>query len=483
MQTQTSTFVVTREDLAQDPVTLTTDGLKVGRLPSCEILLNHPTVSRLHAGIKEAGGRFYVFNFSHSSGTTLNGRVVPLDEAEALADGDVLQIGPFVLHVGRAGEALRIRVTLQVAVNVGEAGERAESPRASDADEQRQRQRQSASARDAASAEVTSALAVFWSARRREAGKMQRLSPVRPHAPSRVVGKARFNWTPTGDLVRPWPASVFVWGALIVGALSAVAALGYTRAFSPAPVSDAHTRASLLTAPAIASAPNAGSCTTCHAVGASMQTRCASCHEAEGFSASVIKPHEAAGIGCVSCHAEHRGADFSARAAALQTCAACHNDANSKLYRGRRVSTPHGGTFGYPVREGAWVWEGLEETEWERKPEEMRRSLARWPGRDEGARRSAQFHVLHLHRVRAVEGLAANEAGEVSCSTCHKRFAPEIDRDTPRTTCASCHGGTPRDAQGLAASAARPGASADCTSCHVQHPKGRRRWGAHMLKP
>ncbi|HEX5706888.1 MAG TPA: cytochrome c3 family protein, partial [Pyrinomonadaceae bacterium] len=260
-------------------------------------------------------------------------------------------------------------------------------------------------------------------------------------------------------------------------ALSAAAALGYTRAFSPAPIADAHARTSLLTTPAVAREANAGSCTTCHALDGKMETRCASCHDAEGFKATVIKPHEEAGVGCVSCHAEHRGADFSARAAALRTCVECHNDANRKLYRGRRVGTPHGGTVGYPVVAGEWVWEGLEGAEWERKPEEMRRSLARWPAVDESARRSAQFHVLHLHRVRAVEGLAANTAREVSCSTCHKRFAPEIDRDTPRTTCASCHAAASREGLGASASA-----SPNCISCHVQHPLGRRRWGEELIK-
>src|SRR5919202_5315986 len=108
MQTQASKFLIVREDLAVDPVTLVTDGLKIGRLPNCELVLNHPTVSRLHAGITQAGGRFYLYNFSQSSGTTLNGRAVATDSGEVLADGDVIQIGPFFLSIGRAGDALSI---------------------------------------------------------------------------------------------------------------------------------------------------------------------------------------------------------------------------------------------------------------------------------------------------------------------------------------------------------------------------------------
>src|SRR5918998_4069053 len=127
---QTSKFVIIREDLNVDPTTLVTDGLKIGRSPSCELVLNHPTVSRLHAGINETGGRFYIFNFSHSSGTAINGRIVAIESAEVLADGDVVQIGPFFLQLEREGDALHIRVTLEVAIRVGEAEGRVEIPHA-----------------------------------------------------------------------------------------------------------------------------------------------------------------------------------------------------------------------------------------------------------------------------------------------------------------------------------------------------------------
>ncbi|HKC62620.1 MAG TPA: FHA domain-containing protein, partial [Pyrinomonadaceae bacterium] len=60
MELRTTTFIIVREDRAEDAKTLVTEGLRIGRLPECDIVINHPTVSRLHAGINEIGGRFYI---------------------------------------------------------------------------------------------------------------------------------------------------------------------------------------------------------------------------------------------------------------------------------------------------------------------------------------------------------------------------------------------------------------------------------------
>ena len=484
MQSQSSTFIIAREDLNVDPITLATDGLRIGRLPSCEVVLNHPAVSRLHAGIKEADGRFYIFNFSHSSGTTLNGRIIPVEEAEVIADGDLVQLGPFFLYLERAGDTLRIRVSLQMAVKIGEADAHADAPLMP--------AHESAAHDDAMSrspsGEISQALNVFWEKRKREAGKMHRVSPLRPRAnATRVLGKARFNWTPTRDLVRPWPFSIFVWGFIVVGLLSIAAAIGYTQAFSPAPLSNAHSRAFVLTRPSIARTPNAGSCTSCHALMASMETNCAACHSAEAFDSAMTPAHRAAGLTCTNCHGEHRGADFRPAAAGLQACTDCHRDENHKLYNGRKVGTPHGGTFGYPVSGGKWTWAGLGKEEWERKPPEMREALKRleeaaqrWTttGDEAGRQRSVQFHVLHLHRVKVAGGLKGNKEGELSCSSCHQSFTP-LDTTTPRTTCALCHSG---DSGTSAAFKNIVGANeANCISCHVQHIKGRRAWGDSLL--
>jgi len=59
---QTNKYIIIREDLVQDPVTIITDGLLVGRLQECELLLNHPAVSRAQAGIKLINGNYFLFS-------------------------------------------------------------------------------------------------------------------------------------------------------------------------------------------------------------------------------------------------------------------------------------------------------------------------------------------------------------------------------------------------------------------------------------
>jgi hypothetical protein len=204
-----------------------------------------------------------------------------------------------------------------------------------------------------------------------------------------------------------------------------------------------------------------------------MEAKCANCHNTEAFVATVIKPHVAAGIGCADCHAEHRGAEFRPGATALETCTDCHNDANQQTFNGRRVSTPHGGSFGYPVVDGHWKWSGLSDEDWALK----KIDIARLPTDTAEQWRSKQFHALHVQRVKKVGTMPSNAEGALSCSSCHQSFDP-IDRQTPRTTCATCHNGKvePGTNRQLIANS-----QPNCTSCHVQHPKDKRHWNPSLL--
>ncbi len=463
-----STFIITREDRAEEPKTIIRQGLIIGRLPDSDIWLNHPAVSRLHAGINEIEGVFYLINLSASSATTLNGRVIPFDEAEALTDGDEIQIGPYFLRIEQTAETLRITVVHQFALHIGERKPQHKT--------EAYRKQLAVENRIAGSSDVANALKVFWDKRTRE--KAGRPSPLHPRTPPRL-GKIRFNWMPTRDLVRPWPFAIFIWALIVVGTLSAVAAFAYKGAFTPEQLSAAHTRRTFTLAPAIAKQPSGSSCTSCHALSVSMankekmNTNCAACHKTESFVATMTRAHREAGITCTTCHTEHRGEGFKPMNAALESCAKCHADENKNLYNGKSVHTAHGGTYGYPVINGVWVWKGLESEELETKPEvgELLRKNKATPNLAQEWR-NAQFHAIHVNRVRVVAGIKGTPdvdvAAEVmSCSSCHKSgyMGANIDRSYPRTTCGRCHNRQVFERVSGSKGVETP----SCTSCHVQH--------------
>ena len=462
-------YVIIRDDLLTDPVTLITEGLLVGRLMECELLLNHPAVSRAQAGIKQIDDDYYLFPLRPNNPVTLNGK--PIENNEALAAGDVIGIGPFRLDIEGTEDSLVIRVSLLIGMFAAEVD--ASSPTlTTDQLEAPQEGKKKPTKPRAAPIASTKALDIFWDKRIREAGKMIKPSPLFPRS-QRRSGKAQFNWLSTSDLKPRWPGSIFVWAIIFVALLSIAAAYSYATAYVPAPLSKAHNATSMSLTPAIASRPNNGSCTGCHAWKGKIDDRCASCHQTAVFVATVIRPHESAGIGCVDCHAEHRGVDFSAGDAALATCTSCHNDNNRQLYNGRRVGTPHGGLVGYPVVNGTWSLKAVNDDEWALK----NMKVTRLPSEDDAKWKSKQFHALHSERVRVVAGLQGDANGRLSCSSCHKAFDP-IDRETPRTTCGICHNGLKEEGTNRVLVAAD---QPNCTSCHVQHIKDQRRWGTKFL--
>ena len=83
-------FIIIRDDLPIDPVTIITEGLLIGRLGRCELLLNHPSVSRAQAGIKQFENDYYLFALRPKNPVILNGK--PVEENEALAAGDIIVV-------------------------------------------------------------------------------------------------------------------------------------------------------------------------------------------------------------------------------------------------------------------------------------------------------------------------------------------------------------------------------------------------------
>src|SRR6185369_6365247 len=95
-------YIIIRDDLLTDPVTVITEGLLIGRLMECELLLNHPAVSRAQAGIKQIDDSYYLFPLRPNNPVTLKGK--PVVGNEALATGDILGIGPFRIEIDDTDE-------------------------------------------------------------------------------------------------------------------------------------------------------------------------------------------------------------------------------------------------------------------------------------------------------------------------------------------------------------------------------------------
>src|SRR4030095_9810489 len=109
---QANKYIIDREDLLQDPVTIITDGLLIGRLQEGVLLLHRPFVSAGPAGNKLNKQYYFLFGFRPSNPVNQNGK--PIEENEALAPGDVLEVGPFLLEVDLTDEALVLKVSLQI---------------------------------------------------------------------------------------------------------------------------------------------------------------------------------------------------------------------------------------------------------------------------------------------------------------------------------------------------------------------------------
>lgn len=422
------------------------DSILMGRLDTCEIVLADNAVSRIHAGLNFTDGKYSLVNLSSSNIITLNGRRLGPQKQDILADGDLVQIGPFTLRISRTDAALAIDIELQeVSVSTTNAPAMEITPSSS-------------------GGQAAGVLQAFWEKRSREKEDWgSRLRPTKPPKP----GKAMYNWRPTRDLRRPWRYAIFFWTFLIIGSLGAYAFFRHPGVYAPQPLTAAHS--GHFESPLIAAQSNGNSCTTCHTPNEPVENSCIKCHQAEQFHASNTKAHEEAGVTCTVCHQEHRGPDFDMSASAIASCSTCHSDDNPKTYNGKIVRTAHSGSYGYPASDGVWKWRGVYREVSNAIPEINSSATG---DRDEQAKLSRQFHTIHVARLRVPQGIDGDANGLVSCSTCHKSFDP-IDRSTPRETCAACHT-NPGEASGRDQ---RFGTnSVNCISCHVQHPFSVGRW-------
>ncbi len=499
-------FIIKRtdKDSGVDDVVIESEGLTIGRLVGNDLVLNHRAVSRTHAGIKEINGEFWIFNLSTSNGTVLNGQ---LADKTPLADGDVLQIGPYMLVIEYGKNALSIIVQREIEVNPLEAYGAAQSAGADETGKTMMIQipglagkipggtksiRGTGLLGNVLPSMDQAALDVFWEKRKREAGKIAEVTPLHPKGGERL-GRARNNWRPTVDLRRLWRKSYFYLGAAVVVLLSIIAIIIYESAYSPGSLADPHVRAmdqSALFTRNIASRENANSCSTCHGVTTGMLDNCITCHTTTTTGASgatkagflprtLIAGHNNQNLVCTDCHIEHQGRDVTAGLVSYRLCYNCHNgvytikNAGKIGPAGSVLPIPHGGKTGYTElsteTKGGKYWPGLSAARWEK-------SIARWRAKDpniiadakslENSPSNQQFHKLHLGGI-GIEGKQNNQI----CAICHfDQSGKNLDTQTnyglheaPRLSCAKCH------TVSYTVAGAASQVPASCETCHQQH--------------
>lgn len=71
----------------------------IGRNTTCDLILPSPEVSRVHGRIFFNENAYHFADIGSTSGTLLNGEVVPVNEKRMLCPGDLLQIGETFLHI------------------------------------------------------------------------------------------------------------------------------------------------------------------------------------------------------------------------------------------------------------------------------------------------------------------------------------------------------------------------------------------------
>ncbi|HEY7269509.1 MAG TPA: FHA domain-containing protein [Dehalococcoidia bacterium] len=91
-------LVIEQEGSAARYYKMESDRIRIGRDPSCDVVLASQFVSRMHADIVVTGEKCELIDLGSSNGTALNGRRVPANVRHELKDGDVFKIEDFQIQ-------------------------------------------------------------------------------------------------------------------------------------------------------------------------------------------------------------------------------------------------------------------------------------------------------------------------------------------------------------------------------------------------
>ena len=375
----------------------------IGRAPSCDVIVDGPSVSREHCTIAWDNG--FVIRDTSAAGTYVDDKRVV---QQLLPPTGVLRILDTLFRIGVRGEVCTIERTdaalAQAAVDVQRAKAGAHLSMLS-------RAMNVSEVRRAAGGSVASAGEGLRTIFRMDASALEHEIAAR----KKDLQKGAPVWRPSSDLARDGALR----GAVVLSVLAALALcggavlLGSGKALLNHPLSRAHSSTAFVeqvTTPTL--------CGACHTAGMQVAVdSCASCHD--GFTPRTNH----ATLDCGGCHVEHRGESTDRSLHALASCTqSCHVDQH------REDFAPQANV---PQRLAAGAIPN--------KPD-LLPVMARTPA-------ARELALKNLHGAHAVAG--------ARCIACHAALAgTELVEGKPALACYRCHDG---GAQAL---------QSGCDSCH-----------------
>jgi hypothetical protein len=80
-------------ELVKSPSNPFADRISIGRAPNCDVVLSHPSVSKLHAHVREGEGQVAIVDVGSQNGTFINGKRLEAAVATPVQVGDRVRFG------------------------------------------------------------------------------------------------------------------------------------------------------------------------------------------------------------------------------------------------------------------------------------------------------------------------------------------------------------------------------------------------------
>ncbi len=288
----------------------------LGRKNTCDIQLDEPAISRVHAEIERDATGIWISDKSGGGGVYINGRRVVRQQ---LRHGDTISIGFFEIKIGLSEEMCALEI----------------QPYRKDA-------------QIAGASIPANYRKVVGDARPSIAPSITEVKPSAGIAARPVwIQDTAPIWVPTSDILpnrfRSWMVMASIVATMACAAYPVVSKK--YEVYSPGPTSSFHTIANAKFEKRLEQNDIGSQCAACHSGFARVDAaNCQLCHS----ESKPTKAHEEKGVACAGCHSEHNGPQFDIARNVGAGCqsAGCHVQIHQKqlLLLAKQQKPPEGPT-------------------------------------------------------------------------------------------------------------------------------------------